>query len=127
MPVNRRMRRIDAANRTGSLNSPLTWKTSSMDEAKLGEAAAKAMRAQDLLDSELLSEAFKGLEDSYTSAWRATGIDDVAAREKLFLAINIVGKVRDHLTSIVTNGKLAQAELKELSRTAERRKRFGIV
>jgi hypothetical protein len=98
-----------------------------MDEIKLGEAAAKATRAQDLLDNELLCDAFKGLEDSYTSAWRATGIDDVAAREKLFLAINIVGKVRDHLTSILTNGKLAQAELKELARTAERRKRFGIV
>ena len=98
-----------------------------MDEIKLGEAAAKAMRAQDLLDNELLSEAFKGLEDSYAAAWRATGIDDVAAREKLFLAINVVGKVRDHLATILTNGKLAQAELKELARTAERRKRFGIV
>lgn len=98
-----------------------------MDDIKLGEAAAKATRAQDLLENELLSEAFKGLEDSYTAAWRATGIEDVAAREKLFLAINVVGKVRDHLTSIVTNGKLAQAELKELARTAARRKRFGIV
>jgi hypothetical protein len=98
-----------------------------MNETQLGEAAAKALRAQDLLDNELLSEAFKGLEDSYTTAWRASGIEDIAAREKLFIAINIVGKVRDHLTSIVTNGKLAQAELKELARTAERRKRFGIV
>ena len=98
-----------------------------MNENQLGEAVTKAMRAQDLLDNELLGEAFKGLEDSYMSAWRATAIDDVAAREKLFLAINIVGKVRDHLTSIVAGGKLAQAELKELARTAERRKRFGIV
>src|SRR6266853_6356087 len=98
-----------------------------MNEARLGEAAAKAARAQDLLDNELLSEAFKGLEDNYTSAWRATGIDDVAAREKLFLAINIVGKVRDHLSGILTNGKLAQAELKELAQMAERRRRFGIV
>ncbi len=98
-----------------------------MNEIKLGEAAAKAVRAQDLLDNELLSEAFKGLEDNYTAAWRATGIDDVAAREKLFLAINIVGKVRDHLTAIVTNGKLAQAELKDLVQTAERKKRFGIL
>jgi hypothetical protein len=98
-----------------------------MNETKLSEAATKAARAQELLDNELLSEAFKGLEDNYTMAWRSTAIDDVAAREKLFLAINIVGKVRDHLTAIITNGKLAQAELKELARTAERRKRFGIV
>ena len=98
-----------------------------MNETQLGEAVSKAMRAQDLLDNELLNGAFKGLEDSYAAAWRATAIDDVAAREKLFLAINIVGKVRDHLSSIVAGGKLAQAELKELARTAERRKRFGIV
>jgi hypothetical protein len=98
-----------------------------MDEIKLGEAAARALRAQDLLDNELLAEAFKDLEDGYTAAWRATGIDDAGAREKLFLAINVVGKVRDHLTAIVTNGKLAQAELKELAQVAERRKRFGIL
>jgi hypothetical protein len=97
------------------------------DEIHLAKAAAKAVRAQELLDNELLSEAFGELEDSYTAAWRATTIDDVGPREKLFLAINIVGKVRDHLIAIVTNGKLAQAELTELAQTAERRKRFGII
>jgi hypothetical protein len=75
----------------------------------------------------LLSEAFDGLETNYIAAWRGTVIDDVAGREKLFLAINIVGKLRDHLASVVANGKLAQAELKELAQTAERRKRFGIL
>jgi hypothetical protein len=98
-----------------------------IDESKLDQAAAKAVRAQELLDNELLMEAFRGLEESYTLAWRATRIEDVAAREKLFLAINVVGKVRDHLTGILTNGKLAQAELKELAQMAERRRRFGIV
>lgn len=97
------------------------------DENRLDQAAAKAVRAQQLLDSDLLSEAFTALEENYTAAWRATTIDDVGAREKLFLAINVVGKVRDHLGSVVANGKLAQAELKELSQVAERRKRFGIL
>jgi len=73
------------------------------------------VRAQELLDNELLSEAFRMLEDNYASAWRATVIDDVTGREKLFLAINILGKVRDHLKAIVANGKLAQAELRELA------------
>jgi hypothetical protein len=97
------------------------------DENHLDRAAARAIRAQELLDNELLTEAFCGLEENYTAAWRASTIDDVAAREKLFLAINIVGKVRDHLTSIVANGKLAQAELKELAQVAERKRRFGIL
>jgi hypothetical protein len=90
------------------------------DESKLDQAVGRAARAEALLDNELLKEAFIGLEGSYTAAWRSTAIDDVAAREKLFLAINVVGKVRDHLTAIVTNGKLAQAELKELAQVAER-------
>jgi hypothetical protein len=97
------------------------------DENKLNQAVASGARAQDLLDSELLADAFTGLEETYTAAWRTTAIDDVSAREKLFLAINIVGKVRDHLTSVITNGKLAQAELKEIAHAAERRKRFGIL
>jgi hypothetical protein len=97
------------------------------DENRLDAAAAKALRTQNLLDDELLTEAFAALEASYASAWRSTAIDDVSGREKLFLAINIVGKVRDHLNAVVANGKLAQAELKELAQVAERRKRFGIL
>jgi hypothetical protein len=97
------------------------------NENRLDQAAAEAVRAQELLDNELLTEAFRKLEDTYTAAWRATKIDDVDAREKLFLAINVVGKVRDHLAAVIANGKLAQAELRDLAQVAERRKRFGIV
>lgn len=96
-----------------------------MSEDKLSKATAKAVRAQNLLDNELLAEAFAGLESSYTAAWRATTIDDVSGREKLFLAINIVGKVRDHLRAVVSNGTLAARELKDLADTAERKRRFG--
>jgi len=97
------------------------------DEANLNETATRGSRAAELLDNELLAEAFTALEAGYISAWRATGIDDVTGREKLFLAINIVGKVRDHLGTVVANGKLAEAELRELARAGERRKRFGIL
>jgi hypothetical protein len=97
------------------------------DESKLDRAIARAVRAEALLADELLGEAFRDLEANYTAAWRATTIDDVGAREKLFLAINIVGKVRDHLAAILANGRLAEAELKELAQVSERRKRFGIL
>lgn len=97
------------------------------DEHALIRDSARADRATALIGDEMLIEAFKGLEDSYIAAWRATTIEDVTGREKLFLAINVVGKVRDHLAGIVNNGKLAKAELKALAETAERRKRFGII
>lgn len=98
-----------------------------MDEGKLLEAQSRAARAQQLMEDELVVEAFNGLEEAYTLAWRQSSIEDVSAREKLFLAINIVGKVRNHLTAIVNNGKLAQAELKQLAETAERRRLFGLI
>lgn len=98
-----------------------------MSEEALTKAAARSARAQKLLDDELLKEAFSALEAAYIGAWRATTIEDVSGREKLFLAINIVGKVRDHLNTVVTDGKLAAAELKQLAETAERKKRFGII
>lgn len=97
------------------------------DEYKLGQIVKRSEEARAILESPLLVDAFKGLEDAYTAAWRATNIDDVSGREKLFLAINVVGKVRDHLSSIVSNGSVAEAELKALRETAERKKRFGIL
>ena len=97
------------------------------DESILERATERAARAEALLGDELLSESFDALEKSYIAAWRATTVDDAAGREKLFLAINIVGKVRDHLAGVVADGQLARAELKELAETAERRKRFGII
>ena len=97
------------------------------DDSQLAAAAERALRVRELLDNELLTAAFKTLEDNYASAWRSTAIDDVQGREKLFLAINIVGKVRDHLNAAVANGRLAQVELAELARTAERKKRFGVL
>jgi hypothetical protein len=94
------------------------------DEDKLSKAAARAVRAQNLLGNELLAEAFKTLEDTYTAAWRSTLVGQADTREKLFMAVNIVGKVRDHLHNVITDGKLAAAELRLMAETAERKQRW---
>jgi hypothetical protein len=94
------------------------------DEFALARAQAEALRAKELLGNELLVKAFTGLESAYTQAWRSTTIDDVTGREKLFLAINVVGKVRDHLQAIMNNGTLAAAELRQIAETAERERRW---
>jgi hypothetical protein len=97
------------------------------DEIALQRAVNRAQAAKTLLDNDLLKEAFKSLEDAYTAAWRGTTIEDVSGREKLFLAVNVIGKVRDHLSGLVSNGSVAEAEIKDLRETAERKKRFGIL
>jgi hypothetical protein len=82
-----------------------------MNEDKLNEALSRAARAAALMENELLAEAFTKLDADYVRAWRVTPGRDVAAREKLWQAVNVVALVRDHLGKIVADGKLAQAEL----------------
>src|SRR5438105_3638078 len=100
------------------------------NEAQLEHDITRAEQARAVLDNTVLADAFSTLERSYLEAWRATHVDDTAAREKLFLAVNIVGKVRDQLARVVADGALAQHELKqladEIARTAERKRRFGL-
>lgn len=92
------------------------------DENKLIQATGRALRARQLLENELLTEAFATLESAYVSAWRRTLVDDTAGREKLFLAINLVGKVRDHLTRAIVDGRFAEDELKSLALKRERKR-----
>ncbi len=100
------------------------------NEAQLQADTTRAEQARAVLDNAVLADAFATLERSYVEAWRATHVNDSAAREKLFLAVNIVGKVRDQLAQVVADGALAQRELKQLAdeivRTAERKRRFGL-
>jgi hypothetical protein len=52
------------------------------------------------------------LKAEYITACRIAPARDVAYREKLWMAVNIVGHVRNHLPKLPTDGKLAQAELR---------------
>jgi hypothetical protein len=85
------------------------------DEIKLLKATADAARAETLMRDELLTDALMTLEDGYIGAWRNTLARDTDARERLWQAVQVVGKIRDHLIKVMSNGKLAQAELNMLA------------
>lgn len=82
---------------------------------RLGEDVARANRANALLSDDLLSGAFKTLRDEYLKAWEASKYNDTDGRERLWQAVQIVGKVQAQLASYVNDGKLAQAELNQIS------------
>lgn len=90
------------------------------------EKLARANRAQALLSDELLNDAFEALKRDYTSAWLATQVRDTDARERLWQAMQVLGKVKDHLTGMVNDGKIAQREINDLA-AKENRRLFGIV
>jgi hypothetical protein len=95
-----------------------------IDELKLNSDIGRRARADALLRDELLQESFHKLEERYVEEWRVSQFRDTDARERLWQAVNVVRKVKDHLARIVSDGKLAQRQLDEL---AGRRRRFGIV
>jgi hypothetical protein len=96
-----------------------------MDELRFNDDKERGAQAEALLRNELLQEAFATLEKRYTDEWRVTQARDSDARERLWQAVNIVGKVRDHLTTLVAGGRLAQRQLDELA--GRQAKRFGIL
>jgi hypothetical protein len=98
-----------------------------MSDDRLLDARNRAVRAQALVDDPLLKEGFDALEAAYIAMWRATRPEDQNAREKLYLAVNVIGKLREHLQSVIANGRLADSELNALTQEQERRKRFGII
>jgi hypothetical protein len=82
-----------------------------MTDDKLEVAIGRGARAKELIDSEVLKDIFARIEDDYIAGWRATSARDTDARERLWLAVQVIGLVKDHLD----DGKLAQAELDRLA------------
>lgn len=82
-----------------------------MSGDKRQDAIDRAHRAQTLIKDELLSECLGKLEAEYIAAWRLSPARDTDGRERLWQAVQIVGKVKDHLVKVLNDGKLAQAEI----------------
>lgn len=93
-----------------------------IDETKLHKETSRAARAQQLLDNELLQEAFTKLRASYLAQWEATTVEEQLLREKYWLAHRIVNVVESHFSKIVSNGKLAQKQLNDMAALAELKK-----
>ncbi len=91
-----------------------------IDELALNQAIARAAHAEALQRDELLTEALDALDRDYVNAWRATHARDTDARERLWQAVQVVAKVRDHLAHVVAGGLLAQRELDEVAARAAR-------
>src|SRR5262249_35333549 len=90
------------------------WMKDMIDD-KLETAIARGARAKELLESELMREVFRQIEEDYVAGWRNTSARDTDARERLWLAVQVLGVVKDHLVIVANDGKLAQAEVDRLT------------
>lgn len=82
-----------------------------IDEIKASKAQDKGIRAKELLDNETLMGVFAYLNDEYIDAWKRTNVNDEKSRERLWQAVQLLGKVKDHLRKCVTDGQIATRDL----------------
>jgi hypothetical protein len=68
-------------------------------------------QARRLLEEPLLQEAFATVDAALREAWAATAEDATAERERLWLMLRLLGRVRTHLVDVLQTGKLADSQL----------------
>ena len=73
-------------------------------------------QAERLLSDPLLKQAFEDLLELYKQEIFNTKFTEDDKRTYLWVAYNLVDKIRGHLQSIMTSGKLTQQELDQLNK-----------
>ena len=82
------------------------------DENAIRERAALGARYREHLDS--FNEALDAVEKQYADELLNCHIPE--GRERLWIAVQVVRKVKQHFGSLASQGTLAQHQLQELSR-----------
>jgi|TARA_R100001126_G_C4729309_1_gene103072 exo-beta-1,3-glucanase (GH17 family) len=81
------------------------------NEGKLRQDMNRGEKAQALLRNEILIETFDFLEKQYHDAWANSSVDQNEAREKVFMMLQNLQTVKQHIESVVITGKLANDQL----------------
>lgn len=93
------------------------------DELSLRRSADRAAKAQALIDSDLFKEAFGTLREGYVNAWIVTDARDDDGRQRCWLAVKNLDRVKEHLERVIGDGKIATAMLDLNEAKAKREKR----
>ena len=96
---------------------------SMVNEGKAREKIARAEKAEALLRNEILSDGFMYLEEQFTQAWKQSGVEDAATRERLYMLCQNLNALKGYINSVIEDGKLANAALKELQNRQKFEKR----
>ena len=74
-------------------------------------------RAEQLLNDPLVKTAFEDLLKIYKQEIFNTSFADDEKRRYLWVAYNMVDKIKGHLQSVMESGKLTQQELDQIKRS----------
>jgi|TARA_B100000029_G_scaffold151321_1_gene146455 hypothetical protein len=93
------------------------------DQANRERELSRSSQAKQLLGNKLFQESIDTLKKIYSEALlEKTGAKESDTREKLWIAYNVVGKVEQHLKSILETGKLAEKQLDSFRKQQQEKK-----
>ena len=78
---------------------------------------SRSSQAKQILENSIFQESIDTLKKNYKDAlFEQTGVNDNIAREKLWLAYQVLGKVENHFKEILETGKLAEKQLADFQK-----------
>jgi hypothetical protein len=86
-----------------------------MSERNPYQDAQRGREAEELLENPMLADAFDKIEASYMDEWRQSKLADIEERERLWLAIQVLGEVKRHLRVVVENGVVAKRDIDRIA------------
>ena len=92
------------------------------DQAKLQSELSRSEKARLGLSNPIFVEAIENLKKLYSQSLLNTGVNEQDAREKLWLAYQIVQKVEQHFIEIMETGKLAKKQLEDFRKSIDGQK-----
>lgn len=90
------------------------------DEHKMLRDQSRAVGAEALLNNDLFNEALESIERDLIAAWKVTPPRDTDGRERCWAAIQQLGKIKGYVETVLRDGKLAAAQLKEIAEQPKR-------
>nr|BAR31576.1 conserved protein of unknown function [uncultured Mediterranean phage uvMED]BAR31631.1 conserved protein of unknown function [uncultured Mediterranean phage uvMED] len=94
----------------------------SREQDKLNQELNQANKAKQLFENPLLKDSFDKLRKLYSESLFNTGATELDAREKLWLAYNVVNKVEQNLLEMIDTGKLASKQLEDYRSSIKKQK-----
>lgn len=77
-------------------------------------------RAREVLENEAFAQVFTDIENEVTEEWKNSPARDEVAREKLWIYLAMLRKVKAHLESSLETGRLAKIDLEHKRSLADR-------
>jgi len=92
------------------------------EQDKLSQEIRRSDKAKQILENPIFKESLEELKKLYTQSLFNTGAKETDTREKLWLAVNVLGKVEQHIQQVLDTGKLARKQLEDFRNQQESKK-----